>query len=1812
MAKEYKLNYTLSYKTGLSHETTDVEIYKLVESDESVIVVDLSGQNNGITFTLDTNDDQLFGPIKSTVAELTLVNRTNFEFMHFVLAELFIYKIKVYKTPENGSKELYFQGYNIIPDYKENYTQPPYYTLLTFTDGIAYLKQFRFSTLQQGTIFDINLNDTIYDGYVNKYQYMTVKDILTEIFNVIDLDNEFKYHTMVYVSPYDTSTPSDYNWMEFLNLKINVFPYREKSFYDVLADVLKGLGVIIKYDSGLNWWIYNPLFTKEANMTDYGIHVLGSTFGFIEKRVEPFKLKQITDANGEFFFANKSRSLTIKPKYDKVNFTVDLLPVELCEKGKIEDYTLELLGLSGDYWIRYNDIKTVPREGDVDEYPYLRLMACEYTPTFTENIWLEVLPEKYQTDNLRFGAVKGKLFTIPNDVLNSREYKYQIILDMEFVDTPNYPFDPDDIENDMRRMLPFMVYGRDHAGHEYTLIKLGSDGNRYKFEQKSPDYGYRVVKCYNYYGIKDYDWFMKMNNRKKYIIEFESDAFYGSPPFEGNLDISIYFLNSYKVETHIYNIEIKTVTKEDKYKKQSLLNPKKLDKFNFKEYKTTFHISEFFLSDEYSDRQKDRLKPLAITTTCFMDYDLHIVNKWTVFGIYNTSLIKGLSEIYGGHYLKYISTITSDMVGPITPVLELQETKSNNLKYFINRYTKNDKTGLTNVELVSLESAVPDYSFNVIDEYNFGKTSTDGEDHTISFNAHPNAKYTTLTYYYGITGDPEFTIESVTQQTLGQNDIGSVIIRYKPTEANVTNSATLTIYNQYYTERVNLLGNTNFGTITIVDNSPVNISFYYGRDYYSNELNWIAYTDKSYGSMYIFKNGSSMTDIVSSDHIDIEKYTKHLNSSEYTYDTTYTDYESQYGLITLTTDTYSYKFRIKQDSPNGSVYALNQNSSDIGDVWFKDTSNNYVLLPTDNAGVVEAENTVSTVHIYKTNSGGAFLSDDNVKVSLYHRAKASSDNWVHLSDIEYYTNEDISTPNYDTEDYYILVRYIPPTTYKTIYGNNTATSTYGDTYLYDDSYHLIPSSEQQMFDPLYTSKTIYVYKDDTGSSIIPDDYIYVTYLRRLSGASSWSLVTEYDQYSSSTGINLTDLDTYETLIKVEYFPPADENGDLYGYNTDENNTGVIYVKKDDDSYAAIDSSGVTKIEDNKQNTTVNLYKSTSGTAITRADCIDLKLYYRDKNTTDSWTFGFDIKRYTSQSISLQNIENKDNYISVLFTDYDGDVYGQNMDVDDLPDIYLKRDNNSYIKFTTSETMLEEDRTNTDLYLYKSSSGDAIVYDDGLTVKVYTRDKFTTNSWTLSATYDDYQSSAIDVTDNWQYDYKLELYYEAPVYKGIFGDNEAAGSYGNTYLYDGSYHDIPSSESLMFNAPYKSKIINVYNSNTGGSIIPDDYITVSHMKRLSGASSWTLVNEYNQYSSSTDISMTSIDTYEQLIKVEYLPPPPENGDLYGYNSGASNTGTIYIKDDDDNYLAIDETEITKLEDNKQKTSVYLYKSTSGTNITRADCIDLKLYYRDANTSDSWSLVRTEYRYETSEFDLQDIENKDNYISVLFTDYDGDIYGINNDTSNIANAYLKTDNGTYVPFDSTLKMLEEDRTNTSLYVYKTNTGGAFSSSDHVKLSLYHRDKFTTNSWVLDTTITDYTSTSLDVTDNWQYDYKIELDYEAPATTYKDIYGQNDVTAALVMIPETEGGSYDIPDNGDEDNPIQFYTPTVETQDVYFKYASGTSIIPDDQICLKLYRRTSSTYSWSLYHEYDNIQTSDSFSIDSGTYEYEFYLWQEGGPE
>jgi len=134
MALAYRLTYTFDYGTELNNGHTYVQIHRYSEDVQTP--KDLNGLNQGVTFTLDSNDDEMFGPIKSQICTVNLFSESNFEFLKFVNAVKSEWRIKVFKGGTSSSNLIY-TGYNVISDYSEAYVQAPYPVQLTFTDGIS-------------------------------------------------------------------------------------------------------------------------------------------------------------------------------------------------------------------------------------------------------------------------------------------------------------------------------------------------------------------------------------------------------------------------------------------------------------------------------------------------------------------------------------------------------------------------------------------------------------------------------------------------------------------------------------------------------------------------------------------------------------------------------------------------------------------------------------------------------------------------------------------------------------------------------------------------------------------------------------------------------------------------------------------------------------------------------------------------------------------------------------------------------------------------------------------------------------------------------------------------------------------------------------------------------------------------------------------------------------------------------------------------------------------------------------------------------------------------------------------------------------------------------------------------------------------------------------------------------------------------------------------------------------------------------------------------------------------------------------------
>ena len=469
-----------------------------------------------------------------------------------------------------------------------------------------------------------------------------------------------------------------------------------------------------------------------------------------------------------------------------------------------------------------------------------------------------------------------------------------------------------------------------------------------------------------------------------------------------------------------------------------------------------------------------------------------------------------------------------------------------------------------------------------------------------------------------------------------------------------------------------------------------------------------------------------------------------------------------------------------------------------------------------------------------------------------------------------------------------------------------------------------------------------------------------------------------------------------------------------------------------------------------------------------------------------------------------------------------------------------------------------------------------------------------------STTDNYTSGGISLSnlDTKDYYFRIE-YIPPPTYNKIYGENVSSGEISG-YYYDGSYYELPSTQSVLLEPEYTSKTIRVYKDTSGGSYITDDHIKLTYSRRDPGGS-WLVSQTVDDYLSTHDITIDQIDTKEQLIKIEKVVQE-ENGDVYGNNHDHEIYGDIYYRVDGGGKVQISNDAQTKIEDNKQDTYTYLYKDASGTAITADDYVDVKISYRTKNVIESWTELNTIIKYETTQsISLSDIDQYDYYLEISHEPEPtyNDIYGENQANSQIGDLYVYNNVYHQINTSEAICIADPPYTSTNLKTYKDNSGSELASTDYITLYLQSRNPGDTT-WTTELTHTQVTSTyTISLSNIDTKEYKLLFKYEPDNG---DIYGHNFYYSNYPAYLKSDDDTYILFPQSN----TSMETNRMSTSAYIYKSNSGEAISADENIIIWKYKRAKhTTDSWTADGDIYNYDSSAISISDIDTYDYLFEI-------
>ena len=239
------------YKCEFADNLGLVWTTKIYEDAYAGAVTELTATGQPLTFSFIGNSDDIYDPIIETEIKLRVWSSTNFALADLYATEDMHFKV-IITTPFGGGDVERFVGFIDCGNYEEPYEDVPYEVTITACCGLKFLKGIKYDD-----------DGTPYNGRL--LQSEIILDILAKVgFTVF---TEF-------VNLYEESMDSDTDDSPFDQVRIDVDLFRNMYCYDVLAEIVKTYGAIIR-QIGTNHVIYRPVELKSA--TVYGRYFQGDT-----------------------------------------------------------------------------------------------------------------------------------------------------------------------------------------------------------------------------------------------------------------------------------------------------------------------------------------------------------------------------------------------------------------------------------------------------------------------------------------------------------------------------------------------------------------------------------------------------------------------------------------------------------------------------------------------------------------------------------------------------------------------------------------------------------------------------------------------------------------------------------------------------------------------------------------------------------------------------------------------------------------------------------------------------------------------------------------------------------------------------------------------------------------------------------------------------------------------------------------------------------------------------------------------------------------------------------------------------------------------------------------------------------------------------------------------------------------------------------------------------------------------------------------------------------------------------------------------
>lgn len=322
----YGTKYTLTFPSYFD-ETCQLLIE---EEGYAGASTDIYGADDPITIAWETPSDFLLEPINGSMATIRLVSETDFQFL-----DLYTSSNRKYRVTFNVGGALKWRGFLSPDQYREEYKAPPYINEFVAYDQLGYLKTVDWD--QTGGA--ISLMRLL--GYV--FEKTGLELNLYEGINVFD-----SAHDMT-----SADSPLDQTY-------INGDAYEDKTYYDVLYDILIKFGAVIKQQNGC-WFIFRPSEVYHSAFTstpDFNLRYWTYSSGVFsyDSRDDYDPTLATTSATAAQLVRLTGSSMWVNPAWKKYLIIHDYLKRDGVLRNN--DFT-EWSGTTPSYWVHSSGVGAV-------------------------------------------------------------------------------------------------------------------------------------------------------------------------------------------------------------------------------------------------------------------------------------------------------------------------------------------------------------------------------------------------------------------------------------------------------------------------------------------------------------------------------------------------------------------------------------------------------------------------------------------------------------------------------------------------------------------------------------------------------------------------------------------------------------------------------------------------------------------------------------------------------------------------------------------------------------------------------------------------------------------------------------------------------------------------------------------------------------------------------------------------------------------------------------------------------------------------------------------------------------------------------------------------------------------------------------------------------------------------------------------------------------------------------------------------------------------------------------------------------------